>query len=401
MNVTSNQQMPGFSEAQLLSKPGLLLPPAVKTSRLVGQARIDAFSPVNQNGSFEFDRVIKSGEVYKRTKNTKQWKKTYLVLRPNLLSAYKNHSEERLHKQISLSDLNDVAHLKDRKGRRDHLFSLYTPARTYHFQANDRKDAEAWVELLRKEARIDEEEQDYRMHELIPTNGSHEAQAHPHHLEQERFGSSSPEPIDIPGQSTTTKDGIRIPGGQRLSAQYLEYSGDELGNFSDWSDTPQQNHAQTPHESLLSRKMRPASGLGPLASSSAPATTTARNASHSSGFQIQDEERVVWHGYLLILRSKGAVRQWKKVWVVLRPKNLALYKNEEEYAARLILPLSNVINAVEIDPLSRSKAHCMQVIADDKTLRFSAPSEEALTKWLGALKSQLARRREARKNPKP
>lgn len=318
-----------------------------------------------------------------------------------MLSAYKNHSEERLHKQISLSDLNDVAHLKDRKGRRDHLFSLYTPARTYHFQANDRKDAEAWVELLRKEARIDEEEQDYRMHELIPTNGSHEAQAHPHHLEQERFGSSSPEPIDIPGQSTTTKDGIRIPGGQRLSAQYLEYSGDELGNFSDWSDTPQQNHAQTPHESLLSRKMRPASGLGPLASSSAPATTTARNASHSSGFQIQDEERVVWHGYLLILRSKGAVRQWKKVWVVLRPKNLALYKNEEEYAARLILPLSNVINAVEIDPLSRSKAHCMQVIADDKTLRFSAPSEEALTKWLGALKSQLARRREARKNPKP
>lgn len=31
----------------------------------------DAFSPVNQNGSFEFDRVIKSGYVQKRTQKTK------------------------------------------------------------------------------------------------------------------------------------------------------------------------------------------------------------------------------------------------------------------------------------------------------------------------------------------
>lgn len=31
----------------------------------------DSFSPVNQNGSFEFDRVIKSGYVQKRTQKTK------------------------------------------------------------------------------------------------------------------------------------------------------------------------------------------------------------------------------------------------------------------------------------------------------------------------------------------
>ena len=32
---------------------------------------MDAYSPVNQNGSFEFDRVIKSGYVQKRTQKTK------------------------------------------------------------------------------------------------------------------------------------------------------------------------------------------------------------------------------------------------------------------------------------------------------------------------------------------
>lgn len=32
---------------------------------------LDAFSPVNQNGSFDFDRVLKSGDVNKRSRRTK------------------------------------------------------------------------------------------------------------------------------------------------------------------------------------------------------------------------------------------------------------------------------------------------------------------------------------------
>lgn len=36
-----------------------------------GQLHLDTFSPINQNGAFEFDRVIKSGEVSKRTRKTK------------------------------------------------------------------------------------------------------------------------------------------------------------------------------------------------------------------------------------------------------------------------------------------------------------------------------------------
>jgi hypothetical protein len=36
-----------------------------------GHLNLDTFSPVNQNGSFEFDRVLKSGYVEKRTRKTK------------------------------------------------------------------------------------------------------------------------------------------------------------------------------------------------------------------------------------------------------------------------------------------------------------------------------------------
>ena len=90
------------------------------------------------------------------------------------------------------------------------------------------------------------------------------------------------------------------------------------------------------------------------------------------------------------------MKQWKKLWVVLRPKNLAFYKSEREYAAVLILPLSTCVDAVEIDPISRSKKYCMQIITEEKGYRFCAESEDGLARWLGAVKMQLSRRKEAK-----
>ncbi|MCJ1258454.1 hypothetical protein MMC24_006287 [Lignoscripta atroalba] len=402
------RQIPQLVGSRQTLLPSVVIPSPASGVRS-GHLNLDVFSPVNQNGSFEFDRVLKSGEVYKRTRKTKQWKKIYLVLRPNLLSIYKNASEERLHKQISMSDLTAVAYLKDPKGRRQYMFGLFSPSRNFHLQAKDEKDAKSWVELIRHEARIDEKEQEmivgspvaretpYQSLDLpsrslkAPENGDHE-----------RFGSSSPEPGDFPFQSSTTRDGIRIPGVQKQSTHDLEYSGNDLGSYSDFSDTaPPQPHGQRSFLSPSQVKMHITPDVNTMAvatnSPLAIRPETARNASQISGFHIdQDEERVIWHGYLLCLKSKGGVRQWKKLWVVLRPKNLAFYKNEEEYAAHLLIPLSSIISAVEIDPVSRSKSHCMQIIAEDKSYRFCALSEEALARWLGALKSQLARRKEAK-----
>ena len=48
------------------------LPPPSSSSKLRNSLlQLDTFSPVNQNGSFEFDRVLKSGLVQKRTRKTK------------------------------------------------------------------------------------------------------------------------------------------------------------------------------------------------------------------------------------------------------------------------------------------------------------------------------------------
>ena len=57
-----------------------LLPPSIaipgasttphKNARIHGLT-LDTFSPVTQSGSYDFDRIIKQGEVLKRTRKTK------------------------------------------------------------------------------------------------------------------------------------------------------------------------------------------------------------------------------------------------------------------------------------------------------------------------------------------
>lgn len=68
-----------------------------------------------------------------------------------------------------------------------------------------------------------------------------------------------------------------------------------------------------------------------------------------------------------------------------------MYVCNQEYSAVMIIPMTQVINAAEIDPLSKSRQSCIQVIAEDKTYRFCAPDDEALAAWLGSLKSVLTR----------
>lgn len=264
-----------------------------------------------------------------------------MVLRPNLLSVYKNASEARLHKQIDLSDLTAVTFLKDPKGRRHNIFGLFSPPRNFYLQANDESDARSWVELIKREARIDEVEQEMMLGSplamdsaegIVRLRGDNQEQ-----WDHERLGSSSPELSESPARRLTTKDGVSIPRLRRPSAYDQDYSGDDFGLSSNFSDTslPQGsvNAPSNSRPSLQTRKLSDTKQTQRSTSASLVHGTrpgTGGNGSQSSIFPMdQDEERVIWHGYLLCLKSKGGVRQWKKHWVVLRPKKLAFYESKE------------------------------------------------------------------------
>jgi PH domain len=208
--------------------------------------------------------------------------------------------------------------------------------------------------------------------------------------EVERLLSSSPEPLGPPAPQFVSS-ATRRPS-HNLESSGL--SGNELASHSDFSDNDIQRLQGASIESLAVQS--PQDGIDYHESSPAERRVIDnRNTSQMSGINLEhDPDRVAWQGWLWYLRSKGGVRQWKDSWAVLRPRNLILYKDESEYTAQFIVPLSSIVNVVDIDPVSRTKVHCLQIITEEKSYRFCAHDEEALVQCLGAFKSLLAKRRE-------
>jgi hypothetical protein len=293
----------------------------------------------------------------------------YLVLRPHILSIYKGKDETRLRHQINLADLTAVARQRDAKKKMDNVFGLFSPARNFHLSAPTEKDAQEWVDLVRTAARIDEEDEEMIL--MSPSGNKTTFSGFGRLASRENVGSSSSE-APAPRHSGQYHSA-------RRPSHALNYSGNEHGSFSDFSDTA---------GAVQARFQR--------SSTSLPRTSQQHNVSQGSNLNaVPDDERIIYHGWLYVLKSKGGVRQWKKVWVVLRPKALGIYKNEEEYRANLIIPFPSIIDAVEIDPISKSKKYCMQIITEEKNFRFCASDEDSLAKWLGAFKSLLVKRKEA------
>lgn len=363
------------------------LPAPNPTLRFKNQVSLESYSPVNQNGSFEFDRVIKSGYLQKRTTKTKIWKSIYLVYRPNTLSIYKNEKENKLRHKIYLSELTAVTLLKDPKQKRENVFGLFSPSKNFHLQAANADEAQQWVDLIRRDARIEEEEEEMflaspvvRRDSFMPS-GSFDASPGRILQEHDRCVSSSPEPVDL------HVSGFRRPSyNPRRPSTTVEssgWSGNEMASHSDFSDTDVQRIHGASLESLAVQTPPTSTSGGPRPS------VSMRNASYD-----QDPDRIIWQGWLWWLRSKGGVRQWKNCWAVLRPRNLILYKDESEYTVQFIVHMGMILNVVDIDPMSKTKTHCLQIITEEKSYRFCTHDEESLVKCLGAFKSLLAKRKE-------
>jgi hypothetical protein len=382
------------------SNPMVIPRPESKSSHARPQSRlqIDTEVPVNQDGCFDADRIIKSGYVQKRTQKTKAWKPIFIVLRSNTISIYKNNKETKLRHQIHLQDLTAVAFLKDPKNKRQNVFGLFSPARNFHLQAPNAQDARSWVELIRKEARIEEEEEELFLASPMmhgrPSGSMMMGHMSDGAADNPRFLSSSPEQYTFSGPGRAMGSSF---GGRRKSS-FMDSSGNELASHSDFSDHDVQRMHGLSIESLA---VTPPLEFAPHSrpSGSDFIRHSRPSGSHdmsptAAGHVEQDPDRIVWQGWLWFLRTKGGVKQWKHLWGVLRPRNLILYKNESEYTAHWILPMPSVVNVVDIDPLSKSKVNCMQIITEEKSYRFCTRDEEALVQCIGAFKSLLAKRRE-------
>ena len=319
--------------------PMHLQPFPPSTPRRNGQVSMATFSPVNENGSFAFDRVLKTGKVHRRIKHKHvsalallsctfltltniyqafraSWKPGHLVLRPNLLSVYKDEEATRLKLSITLSEVTAVAPFKSPRSKREHLFAVYCSSKNYRFQAASQKDAEDWIQRIRSETRLDEEEA-----ALLALSKKDQAES----------AATKRAPIEDATDLSET-DAVNRPSSPELGASLSpntqakgyayppDYSANDM--TSEWSDGP----STGPNLRSKRSANNLSSAAGPKDGQASLPRENSRNADLGV---LRDPERVICNGYLQCLRTKGGVRQWKRYWVVLRPKSLGFYKDDQ------------------------------------------------------------------------
>lgn len=393
----------------------MLAPSSIQTSSRPISG-IGPLSPVNQNGSFAFDRVIRRGKLERRVKKKgawkASWKPAYLVLRPNLLSVYKDYDETELRASITLSDVTAVAPVK--KSHHDNVFGVFSPSKNYHFSGITARETTEWITILRLEARTDDQA------DLEPPSaGFKQGDGHGY----DTTDMSADDDVDAPASPEMPQWAVRgqksrvmpqantEPRKPSNIAAYTSGNDSFATSQSDFSDAgsslptskgylsssmPMQPSPLAPIPDDVPTTARPdlARNQSYLADAGVPSLS--RSAPKPQYISSNDPLRVIRQGHLRVQKTISGVKQWRSYWVVLRTSNLSFYKSNNEYSPSLIIPLYAIIEAAEID--RKNKQNCFQVIGEEKTYKLQTETEDELESWLGAFKSLLVKQEAERSN---
>lgn len=412
--VTPNQNR--TSTSRVLSAPHSISLNTVNSRPL---SNLGPLSPVNQNGSFAFDRVIKRGKTERRVKKKgawrSSWKPAHLVLRPNLLSVYKDADETELRASITLSDVTAVAPVK--KSHHDNVFGVFSPGKNYHFATSSSRETSDWIAVLRLEARTDviedlqppnagflqSENQPYDTTDVSADDepGAPASPEVPHWsvkgqknrvigppptADNRKNSGLAPYPSGTDAFTTSQSDlsdtfSSSIPGSKSYLSTSVPMQSSQLTPIPDTIDIPGTSGRSYGREpsGFSDAGHNPAISL----SKSVP-----KHQPHSS-LPASDPSRVVRQSYLRLSKTTSGVKQWKTLWVVLRSQTLSFYKSHNDNSPVAIVPVHAMVEAAEID--RKNKQNCFQIISEEKTYRLQADSEDELENWLGALKSVLAK----------
>jgi hypothetical protein len=344
-----------------------------------------------------------------------------LVLRPNLLSVYKDHDETELRASITLSDVTTVAPVK--KSNHDHVFGVFSPSKNYHFAGLSAREAADWITIIRLEARTEIAD------EIQPPSTS--LKQNEPHTGYETTDLSADDDLDVPGSPEVPHWSVRGNKARAESQARTElrttsgmtgYSGYEsfATSQSDFSDTGFGNSLPGTKGFLSSSIPAHPSYLSPIPDNAVPVSQPKylKGSSNLSDHNIPngqgslnatpkaiprstpivastqlspaaDPSRIIRQGHLKLAKTISGVKQWKSVWVVLRSQSLSFYKSSSDSSPATTTPITSIIEAAEID--RKKKQNCFQIIGEEKTWKLRTETEDDLESWLGGLKSVLVK----------
>ncbi|ORX54949.1 PH domain-like protein [Hesseltinella vesiculosa] len=399
------------------------------------------------------EKVCHAGYLLKKGEKRRTWKKRWFVLRTTKLAMYKDKKEYKLLRIIDLHDVHSVVQVTS-KNKYRHVFAIITPKRMYYVQADDQRTMNGWfdaIERTKQELRLydadDDESSAHRDQEFAkdlvssyksnassssnplysqlpsqstPSASQHQRRGSAPHLDGRR-PSASNLPVDSSSTSPPQVPPILVPAPAMTKlastspiTKHPKPSSPRIQipslDSSPQSSSPSSSHHHPPHQVTFSSSLSEytTGQIYPVSPTFDPAQSHLSDGLASSEDdeeysatnsvidlkKEEDRNRVLVEGYLLKLgRNKG----WQKRWFVLRTDTLAYYENNKEYSPHRIIPLTHIIDSLEIDAISKSKQYCFKIIIPKRNYVLCASTESDMESWLDAL--SVATRR-LKKDPK-
>lgn len=323
------------------------------------------FDPMIQ--SINEHEILISSYLLKRNKSH-NWQKKWFVLRRNQLSYYKDSKEYKASKVIPIGDILSFTKIPD---NHSHHFIIVTNERIYHLRALDSSDFTKWREQLEMILKINEIEQK----QLVESDNFFRPRKISENLVIKDAKSESVDDLNHEIQN------LNFSGTDDNFTSGLSDGGGGSGSLGITNHSTQSfHHNQLPPPIPEGEE--------------AELSFTQDQENYYNSLSPESPEHLIDKGYLL--RLKKRYNQWKRYYIMLTNKFLYFYKTIKDYEsgkAYKKINLDDLIDVVELDPLSKSKVYCMLIITPMKRIRFCASNEEELTKWLVLLKTIVKTRK--------
>ncbi|OXG28298.1 PH domain-containing protein [Cryptococcus neoformans Ze90-1] len=403
----------------------------------------------------EGQRVVMSGYLYKKQEKRRAWKKRWFVLRNEKLAYYKDDKEYSLKRVINLREIHTVAPVVIKK--HPNTFGIVVPKRTFFVKAPSVAEMDEWVHAINEmRRRISEKEEEAKRD---------------HHPKSMSVSRNPPtlHSIDTVSPTNTTYMGPIVSSPQptilspsspidnNLTSRFAKISLPARSPSNQSIHTLQGSHIPSGISNIASRGVSGPSKREASTGSMSSADHL-RNVRPPASSEDEDEletpvapadpKKVILSAYLM-KQSKRRKDVWRKRWFVLTSSALAYSRSHMETKAQQVIPLSSILDALEVlDPasdgnesdrlsahghthpvhshshhsfthaqsptsssrqfmrgrlgsnptsadtrLSKDDEHIFRLITAKRTFHLCAPTEEDEIKWLAAFRALLEQQR--------
>ncbi|CAG8515875.1 5985_t:CDS:2 [Acaulospora colombiana] len=312
-------------------------------------------NPEEARETLKHENIIKCGYLEKKQEIRNNWKRRWFVLRPTKLAYYKSEKEYELLQNLDLNDIRAVAEVK-LKNKTD-VFGIVTPKRTYYVHAASKKELDEWVDAINK---VKKEVQDSDLLDVDDEGSQADSE-----IMNSYKGKSPANKLHSLKLETPLSSGQAVDEAMSRSP---ESPGIEIPRSPPFQSSEQGEGAAGPIPNGLSSPSSPVTGQF------APDRKDSSSEEYEAEMGEEEEnDDTIRSGY---------------VYKLDRYKGKRAHKN---------INLSDILDAIEIDDISKSKQHCFKIITPKRNYICRASSEELQVAWLAALQMALNKTKEKRK----